>query len=80
MGAPPWLIKFRGADDDADAPRVELAYMELARSAGLRVSATRGEGMSLRRTRVDLTGMTRSPTIDGELSYADLGEQVAEPL
>lgn len=37
----PWLIKFRGADDDADAPRVELAYMELARSAGLRVPATR---------------------------------------
>ncbi|MBM4291619.1 MAG: HipA domain-containing protein, partial [Deltaproteobacteria bacterium] len=37
----PWLVKFRGLDDDQDAPRVELAYMELARLAGLDVPQTR---------------------------------------
>jgi serine/threonine-protein kinase HipA len=37
----PWLVKFRGLEDDQDAPRVELAYMELARLAGLDVPQTR---------------------------------------
>ncbi len=45
-GYVPWLIKFRGPHDPADITRLEAAYADMARSAGITVSATRlvGEG------------------------------------
>ncbi len=45
-GYVPWLIKFRGPQDPVDVTRLEAAYADMARSAGITVSATRlvGEG------------------------------------
>lgn len=37
----PWLVKFRGPEDDRDAAAVELSYMTLARRAGLEVPQVR---------------------------------------
>jgi len=40
-GYTPWLIKFRGPQDPEDIARLEAAYADMARSAGMTVSATR---------------------------------------
>ncbi len=36
-----YLVKFRGADDPTDAARIEQAYADMARSAGVRMPETR---------------------------------------
>ena len=45
-GYAPWLVKFRGPHDVEDIARLEAAYADMARAAGLVVSPTRllGEG------------------------------------
>ena len=45
-GYAPWLIKFRGPQDPVDITRLEAAYADMARSAGITMSATRlvGDG------------------------------------
>ena len=47
-GYTPWLIKFRGPHDPEDIARLEAAYADMARTAGIDVSPTRlvGEGHS----------------------------------
>jgi serine/threonine-protein kinase HipA len=40
-GYSPWLIKFRGPQDPVDITRLEAAYADMARSAGITMSATR---------------------------------------
>ncbi len=37
----PYLVKFRGAGDPVDAARIEQAYADMARAAGVRVPETR---------------------------------------
>ena len=40
-GYAPWLVKFRGPEDPEDITRLEAAYADMARAAGITVSATR---------------------------------------
>ena len=40
-GNVPYLVKFRGTDDPEDAARIEQAYADMARAAGVRLPETR---------------------------------------
>ena len=77
-GLTPYLVKFRGAGDPADAARIEQAYAAMARLAGVRIPQTRllggtGDERYFASRRFDRDGTRRlhAHTASG-LLYADI--------
>ena len=78
----PWLVKF-SEGEEIDTPLVEHATMELARSCGIEVAATRaltvGSGHAVAVQRFDRDGQARRHAVSAHVALRAAGEEFGYP-